>query len=181
MKPASDCTISLFRPELVLGLLLVLLFASAAPALIMVQKGNEPTQDHNWPAGSLDVANLKTRLGFWEGPPFGGGQYCFEYRGDTAAFQAALDAFARIKAPKLELSVHEGPRESFILKDPGTRRPTPGSTGRSPSGTPRAGTASTTSRGTPGTPRTPISASRWRRRTWTSGSAARTAGSTGRR
>ena len=31
MKPASDCPISLFRPELVLGLLLVLLFASAAP------------------------------------------------------------------------------------------------------------------------------------------------------
>ena len=86
----------------------------------MVQKGNEPTQDHNWPAGSLEVAEPRRRASAsGKGPPFGGGQYCFEYRGDTAAFQAALDAFARIKAQRLELSVHEGPRESFILKDPG--------------------------------------------------------------
>lgn len=118
MKRANDRPTFLFHPELVLGLLLVLLIASVAPALIMVQKGNEPTQDHNWPAGSLDVANLKTRVDFWEGPPFGGGQYCFEFRGDTAAFQAALDAFAKIKAPSLELYVHEGPHESFVLRDP---------------------------------------------------------------
>jgi len=117
MKPA--CTsIAGLRPEIVLGLSLVMLLATAAPALIMVQKGNEPTKDHNWPAGSLDLANLKTRVDYWEGPPFGGGQYCFEYRGDTAAFQTALDAFAKIKAPGLELSVHEGPKESFVLKDP---------------------------------------------------------------
>src|SRR4051812_40304803 len=109
VKLASNSSIALFRRELVLALLILLLIASAAPALIMVHKGNDPTQDHNWPAGSLEVANLKTRVGFWEGPPFGGGQYCFEYRGDAAAFQAALDAFAKVKAPKLELYVHEGP------------------------------------------------------------------------
>src|SRR5690348_513566 len=117
MKPACP-SLAGFRPEILLGIVLVLFFAAAAPALIMVQKGNKPTTDHNWPAGSLDLANLETRVDFWEGPPFGGGQYCFEYRGDTEAFQKALDALAKIKAPKLELSVHEGPNESFVLRDP---------------------------------------------------------------
>jgi hypothetical protein len=86
--------------------------------LIMVGKGNDPVTDSNWPAGSLDMANLKTRVGWWEGPPFGGGQYCFLFRGDAAAFQQALDGFGKIKAPKLQLFVHDGgPAESQFLKD----------------------------------------------------------------
>jgi hypothetical protein len=98
--------------------LFVALWAAPAMALIMVGKGNDPVQDHNWPAGSVDVANLKTRVGWWEGPPFGGGQHNFQYRGDTQAFQQALDTFAKIKAPKLQLFVHDGgPAEGIFLKD----------------------------------------------------------------
>src|SRR5688572_23474449 len=93
-RPAAISTI--------LAALLSLVAVAPALGLIMVGKGNDPVKDNNWPAGSLDVANLKTRVAWMEGPPFGGGQHTFLYRGDTAAFQAVLDAFAKIKAPALE-------------------------------------------------------------------------------
>src|SRR5690242_17725268 len=66
------------RPMKPLLALLCLLLIAPAHALILVQKGNAPTQDHDWPAGSLALANLKQRAGYWEGPPFGGGRYVFE-------------------------------------------------------------------------------------------------------
>lgn len=105
-------------PLIALAIALAWLWAAPALALIMVGRGNDPVHDNNWPAGSLEVANLKTRVGWWEGPPFGGGEHTFLYRGDAAAFQAALDDFAKIKAPKLELFVHDGgPAESGFLRD----------------------------------------------------------------
>ncbi|MDB5331070.1 MAG: hypothetical protein JWP03_2221 [Phycisphaerales bacterium] len=105
-------------PPGVLAGLLVMLLTAQAPALIMVGRGNDPVSDHNWPAGSLDLANLKSRVGWWEGPPFGGGQWCFLYRGDAKAAQAALDLFAKIRAPRLDVFVHgDGPVENGFLKD----------------------------------------------------------------
>ena len=97
----------------------VVLFATAgtARALIQVGTGNDPVHDSNWPAGALEVANLKTRVGWWEGPPFGGGERQFLYRGDVEAFQQALDLFGKIRAPKLELVIHEGPEENQFLKE----------------------------------------------------------------
>jgi hypothetical protein len=99
------------------ALLAVLLLAFPAFALIMVGRGNDPVRDPGWPEGALAVANLKARIGWWEGPPFGGGQWQFVYRGDTETFQQALDAFAAIRAPALELVIHEGPEENALLKD----------------------------------------------------------------
>lgn len=96
----------------------LLFFAGSAGALILVGRGNDPVRDNNWPAGSLELANLKSRVGWWEGPPFGGGEHCFLYRGDTAGFQTALELFAKIKSPELRLVVHEGPQRSSFLKDP---------------------------------------------------------------
>lgn len=98
-------------------LLLLLTCATPLSASIEVGRGNSPVRDSNWPAGSLDLANLKTRVGWWVGPPFGGGQHQFLYRGDTAAFQAALDLFAKIRAPGLQLFIHEGPHENQFLRD----------------------------------------------------------------
>jgi hypothetical protein len=101
-------------------IVLVFLVGIGSPAtfaLIMVSKGNAPTQDHGWPTGSVDVANFERRLGFWEGPPFGGGEYHFEYRGGTEAFQQAIDQFAKIDAPRLLVTLHEGPIESTFLED----------------------------------------------------------------
>lgn len=94
-----------------------MLYAGASWGLIVVGRGNDPVRDNNWPGGSLDVANLKVRVRWWEGPPYGGGQHQFLYRGDTAAFQAAIDAFAKVKSPELWLVVHPGPHEVSFLRN----------------------------------------------------------------
>lgn len=106
-----------------LAVLALLFAAPAAHALIEFSVGNDPVEDQNWPAGSLDVANLESRIAFWVGPPFGGGHHHFIFRGDTAAFQAALDAFAKVDAPQRLLVVHEGPEELVFLKNRGERDP----------------------------------------------------------
>jgi protocatechuate 3,4-dioxygenase beta subunit len=87
-------------------------------ALITGGFGNDPVHDAGWPSGALEVANLKSRVGWWEGPPFGGGRYVFLYREkDAAAFNQALAKFAQIKSRKLEIVIHDGPHESFWLRD----------------------------------------------------------------
>ena len=102
----------------VLSAVACLLLASApAQALIMVGKGNAPVGDTNWRAGAVDVANLKCRVCWWEGPPFGGGEWNFLYRGDTDTFNEALKVFAKVRAPSLELIVCDGPAEAPFLKD----------------------------------------------------------------
>jgi len=97
----------------------VLLLVGTARGLITGMVGNTPVRDQQWPAGTLELANLPIRLGCWEGPPFGGGETHFLYRGDTAAFQQALDLLGKINAPDLRLVVNEGPEESFWLKTAG--------------------------------------------------------------
>ena len=104
-----------------LTLVCLLLASVPAQALISVGRGNAPVQDHNWRAGAVDVANLKSRVADWVGPSFGGGMWNFLYRGDTDAFNQALDVFAKVRAPSLELIVCDGPGESYVLgngKDP---------------------------------------------------------------
>lgn len=94
---------------------LFLFGAFPAPALIMVGVGNDPVSDAGWPAGAIDVANLKSRVGWWEGPPFGGGQWCFMYRGDTAKLEETIKAFAAVRAPSLQIVLHRGPTNSPFL------------------------------------------------------------------
>lgn len=90
----------------------------SAMALIQTGKG-EPVRDAGWPEGALAVANLKSRVGWWEGPPFGGGESHFLYRGDHAAFEATLAAFAAIRAPVLELVTHDGGGETPFFEGGG--------------------------------------------------------------
>lgn len=97
------------------GFLFTLLLAAGAQALI-TGGGTEPMTDRNWRAGAVELANLKTRLAWWEGPPFGGGQYEFLYRGNAEQCQQAVDLLAKIRAPEVELYVHDGPHDSFWLK-----------------------------------------------------------------
>ncbi len=103
----------------ILGFLVILgiivLFSDAAISLIIVG-GGEPIQDHGWSSGCVEVANLATRFGWWEGPPFGGGEYHFLYRcQNTGEFNQALEKFAAIEAKRLELVVHNGPKKDFIV------------------------------------------------------------------
>ena len=92
----------------VLGVVLV--FADTAMSLIVVG-GEGPIRDHGWAAGTVETANLPTRFAWWEGPPFGGGEYHFLYRcRDTDQFNDALERFAAIEAKRLELVLHNGPK-----------------------------------------------------------------------
>jgi hypothetical protein len=96
----------------------VLVMAPPVHALITGGTGNRPIEDrHGWPAGCADVANLETRLGWWEGPPFGGGEFHFEYRGDVNSFQRAVDLLAKVESKERLIVVHDGPVESFWLKN----------------------------------------------------------------
>ena len=110
-----------------LVLSLSFLVPSLAQALITGGEGNQPVPNMGWPEGSEKVANLKTRIAMWEGPPFGGGQSHFEFRGkSTADFNDAMELFAKIEAPKKELIVQSGPKNSFWLgirakEDKGTK------------------------------------------------------------
>ncbi len=104
------------RPVLLALLGVFSLHATNVSALITGGEGNDPVPDRNWPLGSLEVANLETRVAYWEGPPFGGGQYTFEYRGDsTADLNKALVLFAKINAPKRELILSNAKENSFWL------------------------------------------------------------------
>ena len=94
---------------------LILLVPTATWGLITGSHGNQPVENRGWASGTEHAANHPSRLGWWEGPPFGGGEYHFLYRGDTAAFQEALQAFAKIRAPRLELVIKDGPNNSFWL------------------------------------------------------------------
>lgn len=95
----------------------LLVVPGAVFGLITFTKGNSPMPDHNWPAGSLELGNLKERICAWEGPPMGGGQTQFCYRGDAAVLQRALDLFAKINAPDLRVELYEGPHEIPFLDE----------------------------------------------------------------
>ena len=114
MKPT---TLQPIRSGIIILLCAAILMPLSASALIMVGRGNDPVSDAGWPEGALTVANLKSRVGYWEGPPFGGGEWQFLYRGDTEALVQALTNFAAIRAPKLDLFLHDGPQENHFLKD----------------------------------------------------------------
>ncbi len=86
-----------------------------ANASIGSATGN-PTHTNGWPEGATAVSNLKSCVGWWEGPPFGGGELHILFRGDMAAFTQALTNFAAIRAPALDLVIHDGVKHDQFLK-----------------------------------------------------------------
>jgi 5-hydroxyisourate hydrolase-like protein (transthyretin family) len=109
----------LFKPRLsacpFLFLAVVTLIQADSFALIVVGKGQ--IEDRGWPQGTLDLANHPSQIMWWVGPPFGGGRYCFLYRSkDTEEFNHLLTVFAKIRAPALELVVHDGPEYSHWVQ-----------------------------------------------------------------
>lgn len=86
-----------------------------AEALIMGGIGNEAVNDPGWPAGAAKVFNTPSRVAWWEGPPFGGGEWHGEFRGSTAALNQVLVDFSRIESPLKRIIVHDGIGTSFWL------------------------------------------------------------------
>ena len=87
----------------------------AAMALILGGEGNKPIADPGWPKGAAVLFNHPARVAWWEGPPFGGGQWHAECRGDARAFGAVLADFARLDVRTKRVIVHDGVGQSFWL------------------------------------------------------------------
>src|SRR5215468_1049816 len=68
----------------------------SASALITGGEGNKPIADPGWPKGAAVIFNHPARVAWWEGPPFGGGQWHAECRGDVKSLNAILTGLARM-------------------------------------------------------------------------------------
>ncbi|HXE42887.1 MAG TPA: hypothetical protein VN516_07665, partial [Candidatus Baltobacteraceae bacterium] len=66
-----------------------------------------PIHLRDCPQGSIALADLKSSVGYWEGPPLGGGENHILYRGDADAFTEALTNFAAIKSTNLDLTLRD--------------------------------------------------------------------------
>src|SRR3954454_12843798 len=86
--------------------LFLLLGAHSASAMREVGGKDKLTSDAAWPDGVLAVANLPSRFMYSSGD---GGDCEFLYRGDIAAFHQALAALAEVRAPAVELYIHDAP------------------------------------------------------------------------
>jgi hypothetical protein len=105
-------------PRIASALLVAILAAIAPPeasALITGGEGNKPIRDPSWPAGAAAIFNHTGRIAWWEGPPFGGGQWHAECRGDVKALNAVLADFARMDAKPKRVVVQDGTGHSFWL------------------------------------------------------------------
>jgi hypothetical protein len=100
-------------------LAILALVATPAAALISGGTGNEPLNDPGWPTGGAEIFNDPGRVAYWEGPPYGGGQWHAECRGDAAAFNAVLERFATVDAKVKRLVVRDGVGHSFWLNPGG--------------------------------------------------------------
>lgn len=104
---------------LFLAMAVVLFRAHAAFALITGGQGNETLRDPGWPAGAAVIFNNASRIAWWEGPPFGGGQWHAECRGDAKALSAVLADFAKLDAKSKRVVLHDGVGRSFWINPNG--------------------------------------------------------------
>ncbi|HLX64867.1 MAG TPA: carboxypeptidase-like regulatory domain-containing protein [Planctomycetota bacterium] len=94
---------------------LVAISYRAALALIEGGEGNTPINDPGWPKGAAAIFNHTARIAYFVGPPFGGGQWTAECRGDTKAFNAVLADFAKLPVKTKPLVIHDGAGNSVWL------------------------------------------------------------------
>lgn len=106
------------RQCLLASLLAALIASATSPAafaLIEGGEGNDPIKDPGWPLGAAEVFNVPGRVAYWVGPPFGGGEWHGECRGDAKDLNAVLAAFDRIDAKNKRVIVHDGAGNSTWL------------------------------------------------------------------
>jgi hypothetical protein len=92
-----------------------LVVANETLGLIEGGDGNKPLRDPGWPKGGAALINDAGRVAHWVGPPFGGGQWHAECRGDAKALNGVLGNFARLDVQAKRVVVHDGPGYSFWL------------------------------------------------------------------
>src|SRR5688572_6964231 len=95
-------------PLLLLALTIAAIPSGGAASLITGGEGNKPLTDPGWSKGAAAIFNHPSRIAWWEGPPFGGGQWHAECRGDAKTFNAVLADFAKLDVKTKRLIVHDG-------------------------------------------------------------------------
>lgn len=118
MRKRLPCPRSLKVPAAAILFLVVAMVVVPVPramALIMGGTGNKPIPDPGWPKGAALIFNHPSRIAWWEGPPFGGGQWHAECRGDAKALSAVLADFAELDVKNKRLILHNGVGHSFWL------------------------------------------------------------------
>ncbi len=89
-----------------------------AAALINGGEGNKPISDPGWPKGAAAIFNHPGRIAWWEGPPFGGGQWHSECRGNATTLTAILTGFSKMEGKTKRVVVHDGIGQSFWISEP---------------------------------------------------------------
>jgi hypothetical protein len=115
----AGCTCRRRAATGLLVLMIAVIPSRAASALIIGGEGNKPITDPGWPRGAAAVFNSPARVAWWEGPPFGGGQWHAECRGDARALGAVLADFARVEGRVKRVVLHDGEGASFWLNPNG--------------------------------------------------------------
>jgi hypothetical protein len=102
---------------LVLAVALVIMAVASQRAMALIEggEGNAPIRDPGWPEGAAVIFNTPSRIAYWVGPPFGGGQWHAECRGDAKALSAVLADFAKLDVKSKQLVLHDGIGQSFWL------------------------------------------------------------------
>jgi hypothetical protein len=100
---------------MLLALTMAALPSGEAFALITGGEGNKPIADPGWPKGAAAIFNHPGRIAWWEGPPFGGGQWHAECRGGAGALSVVLADFAGLDVKTKRVVVHDGVGRSFWL------------------------------------------------------------------
>ncbi len=100
---------------ILMTLTLAMIPLQTAFALITGGEGNSPIRDPGWPPGAAAIFNHPGRVAWWEGPPFGGGQWHAECRGDARALNGVLAEFARLDVKTKRVVIHDGVGRSFWL------------------------------------------------------------------
>jgi len=95
------------NPTILVFLTPLIFFAGEGSALIL-GGGAEELRDRGWPVGVLNFVNHPDRKKWWEGPPFGGGEWTFHFESrDSAAVNERLQDFAAIQAPELRIVIND--------------------------------------------------------------------------
>jgi len=102
-------------PQALLAIGLMLAVVAEARALITGGEGNKPLRDPGWPKGAAAIFNHPGRVAWWEGPPFGGGNWHAECRGDAKTLSPVLADLAKVDAKVKRVVVHDGVGHSFWL------------------------------------------------------------------
>lgn len=126
MRAFTPLTASLCRATFAAALMATVL-GSTHPAWASIHggEGNSPINHSGWPQGTSSVFDVKSRIAYWVGPPFGGGHWHAECRGGVAELNDVLAAFAKLDVKNRRIVVHDGIGHSFWLnpnRDPAKER-----------------------------------------------------------